>query len=188
MARTTEIQKALFARGRFVRLAVFAAVFLLVGCGAASPFVYDPAAYDREHPDFAKSPEDQDSVIVGYSKYGTDLSEVARLAAQRCGQFGLGIEFRRSFYRFCPLLTPIGAEFGCTGRAVDIPVVRPGDTRQSAAPRAATSSPGQPGAPLAGFAEGGRPMGVLFGRRGVTSSSETPPAPPPEAPLSPAGQ
>jgi len=29
---------------------------------------------------------------------------------------------------------------------------------------AADGTPGQPGAPLSGFEEGGRPMGVLFGR------------------------
>ena len=68
------------------------------------------------------------------------------------------------------MLTPVGAEFACTGAVGTRTVVRRGaDLRPAAG--------GQPGTPLSGFAEGARPMGVLFGRQGSAATPATAPLP-----------
>jgi len=139
---------------------VVVAAALLGGCGAARPYVYDPIAYNRDDPNFAKTPKTRDQVTICYSKRSTTPAEVARLAAETCAPYGTGIAFVRNNYTQCPMLTPVGAEFACTGAVGTQGVARRGAIQRPAA----DGTPGQPGAPLSGFEEGGRPMGVLFGR------------------------
>tara|TARA_R110001592_G_scaffold237476_1_gene496701 strand:+ start:1305 stop:1877 length:573 start_codon:yes stop_codon:yes gene_type:complete len=163
------------ARLRTVRTAMFAvfAAALLGGCGMARPYVYDPIAYNRDDPNFAKVPKTRNSVTVCYSKRSTTPAEVARLAAETCAPYGTGIAFVGNGYAQCPMLTPVGAEFACTG-AVGTRTV----AGRGADPRpAAGGTPGQPGTPLSGFAEGARPMGVLFGRQGSSATPATAPLP-----------
>lgn len=166
---------ARFRTGRAAMLAVLAAV-LLSGCGTARPYVYDPIAYNRDHPDFAKTPKTRDRVTICYSKRSTTPAEVARLAAETCAPYGTGIAFVRNIYTQCPMLTPVGAEFSCTGAVGTQTVARPG-----AVQRPAGGTPGQPGTPLMGFDEGARPMGVLFGRpdtAGAPAATGQPALPP----------
>ncbi|HBC07243.1 MAG TPA: hypothetical protein DC046_06615 [Rhodospirillaceae bacterium] len=149
----------------------------------AKPYVYDPIAYNRDDPDFAKVPKTRDSVIVCYSKRSTTPAEVARLAAETCAPYGTGIAFVGNGYAQCPMLTPVGAEFACTGAVGTRAVAGRGVDQRPAA----GETPGQPGTPLTGFAEGARPMGVLFGRQGTTVAPTTPlPALPPAVPGQPA--
>ena len=155
-----------------VTFAVLATV-LLGSCETVRPYVYDPVAYNRDHPDFAKTPKTRDSVTVCYSKRSTTPAEVARLAAETCAPYGTGIAFVGNGYAQCPMLTPVGAEFACTGAVGTRTVAgRGADLRP-----AAGGTPGQPGTPLSGFAEGARPMGVLFGRQGSAATPATAPLP-----------
>lgn len=131
------------------------AAAVLAGCSyTAEPYVYDVTAYDREHPDFAKTPKTMNEVTVCYSKYGTTPAQITRLAAETCGRYGAGIQFLKNTYTLCPVTTPVGAQFACVG----------GAAQTSGGRGAARAVTGQPGAPAAGFEEGARPMGVLFGR------------------------
>ncbi|PIW27061.1 MAG: hypothetical protein COW30_11860 [Rhodospirillales bacterium CG15_BIG_FIL_POST_REV_8_21_14_020_66_15] len=142
--------------------ALMMAAGVLGACAEAQPHVHNPAAYDREHVDFAKPPKAMSGVTVCYSKYGAKQADVVRLAAEACGRYGAGIRFAGNTYGVCPLVTPVGAQFTCigakgavTGADVNYP--------PTSGP-VGTDTPGQPGAPMAGFQEGARPMGVLFGR------------------------
>jgi hypothetical protein len=172
---------ARFATVRATMLAVLAAA-LLGGCEVARPYVYDSIAYNRDHPDFAKPRKTQDQVTVCYSKRSATPAEVARLAAESCAPNGTGIAFIRNNYTVCPMLTPVGAVFSCTGAAGTQTVARRGVVQRGAA-----GTPGQPGAPLTGFEEGARPMGVLFGRPGTTAAPAATPVPalPPAMPGQP---
>ncbi|MEQ8226561.1 MAG: hypothetical protein RIA64_00610 [Rhodospirillales bacterium] len=164
------------------------APLVLGACELAQPYVYDPAAYDREHVDFAKTPETRNTVEVCYSKYGTKQEDVVKMAADICAKYGAGIRFSYNSYVDCPMLTPVGAVFECTGAIAANPsFTGSGVARSSGASR----TPGQPGTPLVGFREGERPMGVLFGRS--PSSPESPvsstlPETPPPAPVQPGDQ
>jgi len=171
-----------FRTARAATLAALAAMLLLGGCGAAKPYVYDSAAYDREHPDFAKTPKTRNEVTVCYSKRSASPAEVARLAAETCALYGTGIAFVRNDYTLCPMLTPVGAEFACVGAVGTQTVVGRGGVQRSAG-----GTPGQPGRPLSGFEEGARPMGVLFGRPGTAAAPATTPLPaqPPAVPGQP---
>ncbi|MEQ9172394.1 MAG: hypothetical protein RLN77_07335 [Rhodospirillales bacterium] len=169
-----------FRGARAVTLAALAAV-LLGGCGATKPYVHDPVAYNRDDPNFAKTPKTRDSVIVCYSKRSTTPAEVARLAAETCAPYGTGIAFFQNNYSQCPMLTPVGAEFLCTGVVGTQAVVGRSGVR-----RPVGGTPGQPGTPLSGFAEGARPMGVLFGRPGTAAAPAATPAP--ALPPTPPGQ
>lgn len=171
--------------------AVVAAAFaplVLGSCELAQPYVYDPAAYDREHVDFAKTPETQNAVEVCYSKYGTKQEDVVRMAADTCAKYGAGIRFLQNSYIHCPMITPVGAVFECTGAIAANPsFTGSGVARSSGSSR----TPGQPGAPLVGFHEGDRPMGVLFGRSPASPATTVPsalPEAPPSAPVQPGGQ
>ncbi len=163
-------------------LAVMAGV-LLGGCGMAKPYVYDPVAYNRDDPNFAKIPETRYSVTVCYSKRSTTLAEVARLAAETCAPYGTGIAFVGNGYTECPLLTPVGAVFSCIGAVGTQAVSGRGAGQRSTA----GGTPGQPGTPLSGFEAGARPMGVLFGRKGTMATPATTllPALPPAVPSQP---
>lgn len=169
---------ARFTTVRATTLVVLAAA-LLGGCGMTKPYVYDVAAYDREHPDFAKTLKTRDQVTVCYSKRSTTPAEVARLAAETCAPYGTGIAFVGNVYTLCPMLTPVGAAFSCTGAVGTQSTVRRGVVQ---GPVGAT--PGQPGTPLTGFEDGARPMGVLFGRPSSTAAPATTPLPalPPTVP------
>ncbi len=174
------------ARFKAVRAAILVvtAGVLLSGCGMAKPYVYDPVAYNRDDPDFAKVPKTRDSVTICYSKRSTTPAEVARLAAETCAPYGTGIAFVGNGYAECPMLTPVGAVFACTGAVGTRTVAGQGAGLRSAT---AGGTPGQPGTPLTGFAEGARPMGVLFGRQGSTASPAAVPLPalPPAVPGQP---
>lgn len=176
--RIDRTSSARFTTVRATTLAVLV-VALVGGCGMANPYVYDVAAYDREHPEFAKTPKTRDRVTVCYSKRSTTPAEVARLAAETCAPYGTGIAFIRNDYTLCPMLTPVGAEFSCTGAVGTRSMARRGAVQ---GPSAAT--PGQPGTPLTGFEDGARPMGVLFGRSGSTDAPAATPLPalPPAVP------
>ena len=141
------------------------AAAMLGACGMAQPYVYDPAAYDREHVDFAKTPKTRGHVTVCYSKHASKPADVARLAAESCGQYGAGIQFSGNSYRDCPLATPVGAVFTCVGAkgTVTGPAAGVGTLSRASEP-VPSGVPGQPGAPLSGYQEGARPMGLLFGR------------------------
>ncbi len=176
--RTDRTRAARFKAARAAILAVTAGV-LLGGCGMAKPYVYDPVAYNRDDPNFAKIPQTRYSVTICYSKRSTTPAEVARLAAETCAPYGTGIAFVGNGYTECPLLTPVGAVFSCIG-AVGTQAVSGRGVGQRPT---AGGTPGQPGTPLTGFAEGARPMGVLFGRQGSTASPAVPlPALPPAVP------
>ena len=171
----------------FVSVLGLAAV-LLGACGLTQPYVYDTAAYNREDPNFAKTPKTRSHVTVCYSKYGTKQAEVVRLAAETCGLYGAGVQFVSNSYVQCPMATPVGATFACVGAKGSIAVNAGGSLGGSG--RASAGTPGQPGAPTAGFQAGARPMGILFGRSadGSTQPSGPLPAAPPAAPIVPAAQ
>ncbi|UTW53298.1 hypothetical protein KFF05_08090 [bacterium SCSIO 12827] len=181
--RTDRARATRFKAVRIATLSVMAGV-LLSGCGMAKPYVYDSIAYNRDDPDFAKVPETRDSVTICYSKRSTTPAEVARLAAETCAPYGTGIAYVGNSYAECPMLTPVGAVFACTGAVGTRAVAGRGAGSRSST---AGGTPGQPGTPLTGFAEGARPMGVLFGRQGSTASPAAAPLPalPPAVPGQP---
>ncbi|MEQ8506561.1 MAG: hypothetical protein RIB80_14650 [Rhodospirillales bacterium] len=177
-------------RPSMIAVAVLAMIapLALGACELSEPYVYDSAAYDREHVDFAKPPKTLSAVQVCYSKYGTKQAEVVKLAADRCAKYGAGIRFSHSSYVDCPMLTPVGAVFECTGAIAVKPSFTGSGVARSSGP---SRTPGQPGTPLVGFHEGERPMGVLFGRSPTSPATTVPsalPEAPPSAPVQPSGQ
>lgn len=146
---------------------------LATACSVGEPYVYNRAAIDRDDPNFAKPYDPYGGVMVCHSKYNADPAEVARLAREICGASGFGIRFRETSYLSCSLTSPAGAIFDCID-ANGEPITRK-SALDAGGPATVTERPdgvpGQPEAPLSGFREGERPLGILFGR------PETPPAP-----------
>jgi hypothetical protein len=94
-------------------LAGFLAVLVTGGCGATVPYIYKPAEFDRNSPDFNKELKDRDSVTICYSSMATPLSEVEEIAAAECGRFGKTAWLAAKSFGECPLLTPVVARFDC---------------------------------------------------------------------------
>jgi len=167
-----------------VRVGVFAALTMLVACAAAEPHIHNPAEFDRDHRDFAKSGLQSNNVTVCYSKYRTTPAQVADQARRACGALGLGIRFMQTEYDVCPLVTPIGAQFECVGGSEPVARTAPaawgGEVRDV---QPVTGLAGQPGAPLSGYRDGARPMGYLFGRGQPATQTVEPSAPPAPAQL-----
>ena len=144
------------------------AAMMVAGCTAPAPYLYNPALYDRDNADFAKTPKTMSALTVCYSKYGATQAQVAKLASETCARYGAGVTFTGNTYTLCPMVTPVGAQFACVGGASGNSVGRGGTSGIA----------GQPGAPETGFKEGARPMGVLFGRpQGVDTPGPLPDSP-----------
>lgn len=97
---------------------------LLVAClgGAAAgcslmpgPFVDNPDEFNRNSKNFNKVPEDIAEAVVCYNRANTTRAEIHRVAAEECARVGKGARFREHDIKTCPLFTPIGAVFDCTG-------------------------------------------------------------------------
>ncbi len=163
----------------FRRLAVVAATAVLAACGMADPHLHEPAIFQRDHPDFAKTDRVRDEVVVCYAKSSTSAAAVARIARDACVVGGRGIQYRGNTYLKCPLATPIGAVFSCVGGVTRAGAVPAGEAPEPVAGTVA----GQPGAPLAGYRPGTRPLGLLFGMPSANPGpSPVVPAPVPPAP------
>ena len=93
------------------------AVFLfLAGCSASTDggaYIYKEGEFNRASPNFAKTPQDIDSVTVCYNKYGTKPVNVATMAKHECAKFNKKAVFLRQSYETCPLFTPVAAIFNC---------------------------------------------------------------------------
>jgi len=97
-------------------LVLLAAVSATAGCAAPGPYVYRQQEFNRESKDFGKEPLNIDSVIICYNKFGTKPEIVANMASAECARYNKKAEFRRQSHEFCPLTTPVAAEYDCLGR------------------------------------------------------------------------
>ncbi|MEK9673638.1 MAG: hypothetical protein VW268_14240 [Rhodospirillaceae bacterium] len=146
--------------------AVGLAAAVLVGCSLAQPYVHHDSDFDRDHPEFAKDNVVRSTVVVCYSKSATTPEKVAALGRAACAKMGRTAEFDTTVYTLCPMVTPVAAVFRCneaTGGA------QPSGAVDRAWPDAAgaagaADTRGQLGPPMAGFSDGARPLGALFGR------------------------
>ena len=78
-----------------------------------SAYVHRPGEFNRASPDFAKEPENIDSVTICYNKYGTKPEIVAKIAKEECAKFNKKPEFARQSLTVCPLFTPVAAIYLC---------------------------------------------------------------------------
>ena len=93
------------------------AVFLfLAGCSGSTDggaYILNAGEFNRNSPNFAKTPQDIDSVTICYNKYGTKPENVATMAKQECARFNKKAVFLRQSFNKCPLFTPVAAIFNC---------------------------------------------------------------------------
>ena len=90
---------------------------LLVSACAGGPeqgaYVHQIDEFNRASPNFAKEPENIDSVTICYNKFGTKPEIVARMAKEECARFNKKAEFSRQSLTVCPLFTPAAAIYDC---------------------------------------------------------------------------
>lgn len=93
------------------------AALLVAGCATTDEgaYILHDGEFNRASPDFAKTPEDIDSVTICYNKYGTSPGKVATMAEQECGRYNKKSVFIRQSYNICPLFTPVAAIYNCQG-------------------------------------------------------------------------
>lgn len=100
----------------FLKSSALVAVLVLGAC-SQPPYVYDEAAFNRNHPDFAKVKTDIESVSICYNTRGATPADVVRLARESCGEFGKHPVFETQNYAICPLSHPVAAVFDCVAEA-----------------------------------------------------------------------
>ncbi len=90
---------------------------LLVSACANEPgegaYVHHPGEFNRASPNFAKEPENIDSVTICYNKFGTKPENIAKIANEECAKFNKRAEFARQSLTVCPLFTPVAAIYNC---------------------------------------------------------------------------
>lgn len=137
---------------------LLAVAAVLDACGSQPPYVYRPNEFNRQDPNFGKTPTDISSTVICYAKWSTTPEAVRELAAQECGKYGRISVYTGKSLTYCPLRTPTAALFDC---------LRPGEKpapRDDGGHRAAARPAVVPGDAPAALPEGARPLGVLLGR------------------------
>lgn len=99
-----------------ILIGVLAVVSATAGCTGQAPYIYRSQEFNRGVADFGRPPANIDSVIVCYNKLGTKPEIVANMASAECARYNKKAEFLRQSYEFCPLTTPVAAEYNCVGR------------------------------------------------------------------------
>jgi len=94
----------------------FSLVMLASACSSGpeeGAYVHRPGEFNRASPNFAKDPENIDSVTICYNKFGTKPEIVAKMAQEECQKFNKKAEFARQSLTICPLFTPVAAIYKC---------------------------------------------------------------------------
>lgn len=88
------------------------------GCTAdLEPHIYIPSEFDRTRSDFNKPLKDRTGVTICFNKLKTTPQKIANMAALECARFNKKAEYIRQEARFCPLLTPISAQYRCVANS-----------------------------------------------------------------------
>ena len=78
-------------------------------------YIFHDGEFNRASDDFAKTPQDIDSVTICYNKYGTKPGKIATMAKHERGRVNKKSVFIRQSSNTCPLFTPVAAIFNCQG-------------------------------------------------------------------------
>lgn len=87
-----------------------------VGCSAApEPYVHREAEFNRGQRFFGKRLENREEVIICFNRSNATRAAIDEIARAECASYGKTAAFYELRLDPCPLVTPIAAEYKCTG-------------------------------------------------------------------------
>lgn len=99
-------------------IASLAVLALVTGCAGGEAYVEKTWEYDRESSNFPNGPTlvEGSAVTVCYAKSATSPQAIFKLADDECGRFGMTAALEEQVYTYCPMNTPVAAQFSCRAK------------------------------------------------------------------------